>query len=147
MSDSVAGPDEVNVADWFVSLPSEPTDAPWQWLTPQAARDVSRLTGYFRSLFDFRGDWFSASRDRPEYLTAFRERVLAVGGTSDPVYVLHREFKPYSAVFTTVGGFLDCWPRLHLVEDRLGFVILPLDLGYWLQIAGTGTAHIARRTA
>ena len=136
---------KADVRDWFEAPPFEPASAPWQWLTPEAGRDTGRLSNSFHRLFEHdRDEWFSASRDRPEYVAAFRESVLATADASDPVYVLHRRFAPYGVVYTTVGGFLDCWPRLRLSDHR-GFDLFPLDLAFWLTIAATGTALLKPR--
>ena len=143
--EEVVSESEVEVSDWFSAPPFKPDDAPWQWLTPERSKELWRLSRYFQRLFDFSGDWFSASQDKPEYLQAFHRNVLSAAQPDLPAFVLHGRD---SASFTTVGGFLACWPRLRLLEEEYrGYDVLPLDLSLWLQVVPTGTAHVASRAS
>ena len=136
---------EVEVKDWFSAPPFAPSEPPWQWLTREHSKELWRLSRYFQRLFNFGGDWFSASRDRPARIAAFRDHVLATAEPEQQVYLLHGT---ESAVFTDVVGFLECWPRLQLLErEARGYDMLPLDLSFWLQVNCISTAHIAERAA
>lgn len=137
---------DVETGDWFSAPPFTPDSAAWVWLTPTRSKEVWRLSKRLNRLFDFSGEWFGAWQDRPEYVDAFREHVLSVASPDQPVFVLHSHS---AAVFTTVGGFLECWPRLRLLyvgEGYRGYDLLPLDLAFWLQIIPSGTANIGRRS-
>lgn len=144
--DEEASPADVETGDWFFAPPFAPEREPWVWLTPTRAKEVWRLSKLLRRFFDFGGEWFGAWQDRPEYVDAFRQHVLSVAAPEQPVFVLHGHS---AAAFTTVGGFLECWPRLRILDGadgHRGYDMLPLDLAFWLQIIPSGTANIGRRS-
>ncbi len=119
----------------------------WAFLTTAASRDIWRLSRYFDRLFEatdctYLGDWFAASRDRAEYIEAFKERVVSELDAETRVFVL-MSFE--EAAFANLGSFLDRWPDLELTES--GIDVFPLDVSQWLRIESSDTAFIAPRVA
>ena len=141
--DAAAEVSPEGVEEWFIRPPYAPAAAPWRWIEPERSKELRRLVRYLAPLFDYGGDWFSASRDEPERIEAFCDAVRA--GSADGEVRVYVFRKPDQGVWTTVDGFLECWPRLRL--EGWGYDVVPPDASFHLRVLHSGTAHLAPRRA